>query len=204
MNIMRNTAALAATLVIASPLAAHHSDAGMDMESIVAFEGTVTEFAWRNPHVYVVVETEQSGEPSSGSCRWGRSTSSRVAAGDAIPWFRAMRSPLERPNGERAAYGLLRDIDKEGFSLAATADAPEVTPPATSLAGIWQTDRSTVQRYPGGFDGFFHALLTLNDKGREAQAAYDALSAENPSRPVSADRRRPPSSRRASISWKLT
>ena len=29
----------------------HHSDAGMDMNSVMALEGTVTEFAFRNPHV---------------------------------------------------------------------------------------------------------------------------------------------------------
>ena len=78
-------------------------------------------------------------------------------------------------------YGILRSVDKEGgFSLNAAVQAPEVTPPAMSLAGTWLTDRSTVQSYPGGFDGFFHALLTLNENGRAAQAAYDALSNENP------------------------
>ena len=61
---MRYTAAFVVGIVLASPLSAHHSDAGMDMESVVAFEGTVTEFNWRNPHVYFTVETtDQNGEP---------------------------------------------------------------------------------------------------------------------------------------------
>ena len=33
---------------------------------------------------------------------------------------------------------------------------------------------------PGGFDGFFNALMTLNEKGRAAQAAFNPLSDENP------------------------
>jgi hypothetical protein len=60
---MRHATTFAAALVIASPVAAHHSDAGLDMESVIAFEGTVAEFNWRNPHVYVTVETtDERGE----------------------------------------------------------------------------------------------------------------------------------------------
>lgn len=55
---------LAATAIfIASPVLAHHSDAGINMDAITAFEGTVTEYNWRNPHVYLLVETtDESGE----------------------------------------------------------------------------------------------------------------------------------------------
>ena len=44
---MRYTITFAAGLVFAFPAVAHHSDAGLDMDSVVAFEGTVTEFYWR-------------------------------------------------------------------------------------------------------------------------------------------------------------
>ena len=54
---MRLTTTFATALMLASPVFGHHSDAGLDMESIVTFAGTVTEFAWRNPHVYFTVET---------------------------------------------------------------------------------------------------------------------------------------------------
>ena len=60
-TIVRYLALLTATF-LAAPLWGHHSDAGLDMDSILAFEGTVTEFAFRNPHVYVGVETDASGE----------------------------------------------------------------------------------------------------------------------------------------------
>ena len=46
MNYMK-FASIPAALFLAAPLPAHHSDAGMDMESVVAFEGTVREFVWR-------------------------------------------------------------------------------------------------------------------------------------------------------------
>jgi hypothetical protein len=41
----------------AMPASGHHSDAGMAVDSIVAIEGAVTEFTFRNSHVYVAVET---------------------------------------------------------------------------------------------------------------------------------------------------
>ena len=54
---MRQTALFIVTLAVAHSVPAHHSDADIDMEGVVAFQGTVTEFHWRNPHVYVLVET---------------------------------------------------------------------------------------------------------------------------------------------------
>ena len=71
MNILRHMTVFAAALLLAAPVPAHHSDAGMDMESTITIEGTVKEFAWRNPHVYVIVETEQSGEPVDWELQMG-------------------------------------------------------------------------------------------------------------------------------------
>ncbi len=182
MKILRLITLFPAAVVLIPTAWAHHSDAGMDLESVVAFDGTVTDFAWRNPHVYVIVETEQSGEPVEWELQLGP-----VNVISRRGWSRDALSPGDEvtvranPMENGRPYGILRSIDKEGgLSMGAATEAPEVTPPAVSLAGKWLTDRSTVQSYPGGFDGFFHALLTLNDQGKAAQAAYDALSSENP------------------------
>ena len=50
-------------LFILSVVQAHHSDAGMDLNSIYAFEAEVVRFSWRQPHAYIIVKTEESGEP---------------------------------------------------------------------------------------------------------------------------------------------
>ncbi len=61
--LVRYIATFAAAVVLASPVSAHHSDAGLNMNSLVTFEGTVTGFNWRNPHVYFTVETtDERGE----------------------------------------------------------------------------------------------------------------------------------------------
>ena len=91
---MRSSSFLAAaSLVLAAPVFAHHSDAALDMDAVVAFEGTVTEFAWRNPHAYFTVETmDERGEPVEWSIElsapvvlfragWTRST---VKPGDEV------------------------------------------------------------------------------------------------------------------------
>jgi hypothetical protein len=172
---------ITAAFLFISQACAHHSDSGMDMERVVTLEGIVKQFAWRNPHIYVVVETEQSGDPVDWELQmgpinvmarrgWSRDS---LAPGDEVT-VRAIPMANGRP------YGLLRSVEAEGFSLAAGAPGPEITPPATSLAGKWLADRSSLQSYPGGFDGFFNALMTTNEKGKAAQAAYDALSDENP------------------------
>ena len=48
-------AATALVPVILSPARGHHSEAGFDTDAVVAFQGTVTDFNWRNPHVYIDV-----------------------------------------------------------------------------------------------------------------------------------------------------
>ncbi len=57
------TTLAAAALVLASPVSGHHSDAALEMDSIVTFEGAVTEFTLRNPHAYFTVRSVgESGE----------------------------------------------------------------------------------------------------------------------------------------------
>ena len=184
MNFLGRMTAFAAAFLLAAPVSAHHSDAGMDMESTVVVEGTVKEFAWRNPHVYLIVESVQSGEPVDWEIQMGpvhvqvrRGWSpDSVSPGDQVT-IRAHVMTDGRP------YGLLRSLDSEGFSIVdgmPDQSAEGDTPPATSLAGIWRSDLTKTKRYPGGFDGFYQAQLTLTEAGRAAQAAYDPLSAENP------------------------
>ena len=162
---MRTTTAsavvVAAVLATGTSTHAHHSDAGVDMKSVVAFSGVVREFAWRNPHVYVVVETEQNGKPVrwelqmgavSGLSRRGW-TAKTLAAGDKVT-VRAHPAEGGRP------YGIVESVDKPGgLTLAAAAAAPATTPPARSLAGRWLTDPQSVLDFPAGtFDAFFREI----------------------------------------------
>ena len=180
---MRFTIALGLCVWLASPATGHHSEAGLDLNSLVTFEGTVTEFAWRNPHVYTTVETtNERGE----SVEWALQMGSALVMGRR-GWSRDSLSVGDRvtvhthPAVDGRPYGLLESIEKEGgITLSTAPTPPEATAVASSLAGIWLADGSQLARYPGGYDGFFTANLVLTEAGRAAEAEYDPLSAENP------------------------
>jgi len=182
-NHLLGPAFIAIVSVTALPVSAHHSDAGIDMESIVAFEGVVTDFVWRNPHVYVLVDRDGGdGEAVEWELQMGP-----VNVISRRGWRRDTLQPGDRVSVRAHAalsgrtYGIIDSIDKDGgLQLAAAAGAAPAPATTTTLEGRWIADRSVTMSYPGGFDGFFNALLTLNDAGRAAKAAYDPLSDENP------------------------
>ena len=139
------------------------------MESIAAFDGVVTDFVWRNPHVYVLVDRDgEDGEAGDWELQmgpinvisrrgWRQDT---LQPGDQVS-VRAHASLDGRP------YGIIESIDKDGgLQLVAATGAASAAATADTLEGRWIADRSATMSYPGGFDGFFNALLTLNDAGR--------------------------------------
>ena len=59
-------AACAATLVLWTPLTAHHSMAGFDRAKSVMLTGTVKQFKWANPHSWIEMEfINEKGSPES-------------------------------------------------------------------------------------------------------------------------------------------
>ncbi len=50
-------------LCFATGVLAHHSRANFDLETVVSVEGVVTDYNWRNPHVYATMDVvTESGE----------------------------------------------------------------------------------------------------------------------------------------------
>jgi len=189
---VRYLVVLLAAVVFPPPVFSHHSDAGLDMDSVVTFEGRVTEFTWRNPHIYFTVETmEEAGEWVEWTVQMGSTntvagmgwTPESLLIGDLVT-VGVHAASSGRP------YGLLDSIEKQGGIVLPTSRnsvsaepilaGPEVTVGTNTLEGVWMARPSALADYPGGFDGFFLATLKLTEKGREARAAYDPLSLENP------------------------
>jgi hypothetical protein len=52
--------AAAALLVIGIPLWAHHGNAAYDDKNPITIKGTVTEFAWTNPHVQIYLDVKDA------------------------------------------------------------------------------------------------------------------------------------------------
>lgn len=189
---MRYMIAFSSAVAFASTASGHHSDAGLDMQSVKTITGTVTEFNWRNPHVYFdVASTDERGEPVEWTLQMGSTivvtrmgwTRDSLSVGDQV-----MVGAHVARNGR--PYGLLDSIEKEGGVRLPTAfdrgsgepviaDIESVAS-TTTLEGLWMADVTKLVSYPGGLDGLFNAKLRLTEKGRAAQASYDELSDDNP------------------------
>ena len=63
MNKIRFFAIPVASLAVSGPVSGHHSDAGMDMESVIAFEGTVREDGAHIDLEFVLEDPEYLAEP---------------------------------------------------------------------------------------------------------------------------------------------
>ena len=189
---MRRITILAAGALVAGPVFGHHSDAAIDINSVVTIEGTVTEYSWRNPHVYFTVETEgEGGQPGewtvqmAGTITIGRMgwTRDSLAAGDRV-------TVGLHPARDGRPYGLFDSIEKDGGTALPTSFhgetgeirfvAPEVTASATTLEGRWMADGAQIESYVDGYAGYTRTHLKLTERGAAAQAAYDEFSSENP------------------------
>ena len=53
----------AGLLAVSLPLSAHHGNAAYDADKIITVKGTVTDFVWSNPHVFVKLD----GKDDSGN-----------------------------------------------------------------------------------------------------------------------------------------
>jgi len=165
------------SFIISTVASAHHSEAGFDKTTIAAFEGIVTEFDWRNPHVYVLVETTGSdGRP----IEWRVETSSTpilsrrgwnpdaLRRGERI----MVRGHPERGTGRN--YALLLALQKaDGTILTAAPLKSESEARTSGLSGIWKPDAATVADFHERIGN-----LALTDKGAAARDSFEATVAE--------------------------
>jgi len=175
---------VAVTLLFTSPVFGHHSDAALDMDTVVTHEGTITEFSLRNPHTYFGVETtNESGESVEWSIQMGSAANARrrgwtpetLSLGDRVTFS-------AHPSRDGSPYGLFEWIrNADGEELPIRADTGPVAVPTTNtLEGKWVADRSRLVDYPGGLDQLMRRDLTLTERGAAGLASYDETSAENP------------------------
>jgi hypothetical protein len=131
--------------LIALPATAHHSPAMFDMSKEVVLEGTVTEVAWLNPHVYFGLEIAgPDGKPVVQQIE-AASVSNLVVLGMSRDSLKrgdrlVVRAKPNREGRGRVALGWsLTKIDGTAIPLHVRAieGTPEVTAQATSIAGTW-------------------------------------------------------------------
>ena len=141
----RNALLVLMTCAVVPTAAAHHSRALYDMTKEIVVEGTVTDLAWKNPHIFMTVETKSpdgelyrveievtsvSEAPVLGLTREAISPGARVAvrAHPGRGGLRARAVGLVVTTADGTVYPLNTDA-----RLAIRA----ATVPARSIAGRW-------------------------------------------------------------------
>jgi hypothetical protein len=162
-----------AAVGLGSAARGHHSEAGFNVDSVVAFQGTVTAVAWRNPHVYFSVETtaasgqtvewevETGGVPLLERSGWHRGSLQR---GDRVTVRGHPARDPARP------YALLLSLEKtDGTVLQQIVTNSDPAGAAASLAGVWKGDLSDLGDLASGFRS-----MPLTAAGIAAQQTFDA------------------------------
>ena len=173
-----------ATVAMAGTALGHHSNSALDLENVVTFEGTVTEYTLRNPHSYFVVDsTNEAGETVSWEVQMGSAISMRTRGWtpDTLSLGDQVVVGLHAARNGRP-YGLFSSLERDG-EIISYERLPQREPArrTASLEGIWLTDRALLPAdYPGGLAELADRDLTLTDKGRAARDAYSQDSLENP------------------------
>lgn len=164
---------LVATILISTAASAHHSGAEFDRERVIVIQGAVTQFRWRNPHVYVVVKDsndvewliETDATPIMRRSGWTRDS---FAPGDIV----TVRAHPDRRAAKK--HGLLRTIEgSDGVAMVSMnlmqgSNISDEAVAATSLAGVWTTGRSDTFAFMNGMRDH-----PLTPKGQEAQASFN-------------------------------
>ena len=106
---------LAAALLTISGLAfAHHGSAvSYNLSKVVTMEGTVTEFQWRNPHVYILYDVK---DDKGNLVTWGAETHSPIVCENDDGWTKSTLKPGDKitisvfPSTIGSSRGLLAKI----------------------------------------------------------------------------------------------
>lgn len=134
---------LTGILLAGTPALGHHSYIRIDRNSVVAFEATVLDFQWRNPHVYFRVGTvDDDGEPIEWEIETGSTpilahsgwSADSLAVGDVI----SVRAHPERGTDRR--YAVLQSLTTQDGTVLRQGILPSKSTETTdNLNGVWKS-----------------------------------------------------------------
>jgi len=158
---------------LANPVFAHHSAAAYDFTREISVEGTITDVAWRNPHIYLTVEVTSPGGGSvlqkiemdgPAAVQTAGLRQDMLTRGAHV----TVRGAPNRQGDERIMRGIdLATADRAIFPLGPggrSAARPAPAAAATSIAGKWSPTSAS-------FGALMRALGTasLTEAGQAAR-----------------------------------
>lgn len=173
---------LLATGIVAAmlpPVYAHHSAAAFNTETEVTLTGVVTDYSFRNPHVYLTLEiTKEDGSKVSTEVEAGAAsvigplgfTRDAVKVGDVVT--------VHGNPGKREPDALLlgRELYKEDgtylpLNISSRATNQQSDAVATSIEGTWFAPRTSFFGFLGSANSW-----QITEEGRAAMAAAGGVA----------------------------
>jgi hypothetical protein len=162
---------------IAAPSYAHHSYINIDRTTVIAFEATVLDFQWRNPHVYIRVGVEEKGETVEWEIETGGTpilmhsgwSEDSIQLGDVIN----VRLHPERDTDRR--YALLESLTTtDGTVLRRGIKKSQATEATADMNGVWKSRLDPLAPYEvvsALYDDFI--TIPLTEAGQASIDTYN-------------------------------
>ena len=163
---------------VSIPAFAHHSYIRIDRNIVIAFQATVLDFQWRNPHVYIRIATM---EEDGSSVEWDiESGSTPILAhsgwsGDSLNPGDVISVRAHPEQGTDRNYALLESLTTtDGRVLRQGILPSKATETTTGFSGVWKS-RHESDAPIEVFSGLFAELMAvpLTAAGEASIATYD-------------------------------
>ena len=175
-KIVHVIAACSMLIGFAGSALAHHSAAAFDTQQEIKVSGTVTEYKFRNPHVYMSLQVKKAdGSTSLMEVEAGAAsvlsplgfTKDSVAVGDVV----TISGNPARSNPDKLMLGkdlYKRDGTYYPLNIASRSVYTARNETATSIAGTWFSPRTEFNSFLGGVRNW-----PVTDKGKAAMSNAD-------------------------------
>ena len=176
-------AVLAATAFFVAPVIAHHSMSMFDTSKEILIKGKIARVEWKNPHIYVIVETV--GEDGKPQLIQGEGLAITQALVDGLkkddlkPGAAVVMRANPNRNGPARTVRVLDVTTQDGEIhpfYAASSRARTLTP-AKSLAGNWAPSR---QSMTAAWGAIMKWPITPAGRAMQKQAKADGLCYAEP------------------------
>jgi hypothetical protein len=165
-----------ALLAFSAPALAHHSAAAYDTQQEVKVTGIITEYKFRNPHVYMTLQVKKAdGSTAAMEVEAGAASvlgplgfnKDSVAVGDVV----TISGNPARNSADKLLLG--KDLYKKDgtyypLNIASRSIYTAKNEVATSIAGTWFSPRTEFNSFLGGTRNW-----PVTDKGKAAMSNVD-------------------------------
>ncbi len=163
-------------IVLAIPAFAHHSAAAYNTQQEIKVSGTITEYKFRNPHVYMTLQVKKAdGSITSMEIEAGAASvlnplgfnKDSVAVGDVV----TIAGNPARINPDKLMLGkdlYKRDGSYYPLNIASRSVYTPKNEVAKTIAGTWFSPRTEFNSFLGGARNW-----PVTDKGKAAMANVD-------------------------------